>query len=83
MIFMTKSKQRRDYMADRIRESLSNRDGDAGATGAAGNAPVSAPVSAEVPSTAWQRFTYQLPAWGLLLAFAAVPVVVLIILLNR
>jgi hypothetical protein len=74
MLFMIKSKQRRDYIASEIRASLSDPDGDQ-ATAAAD--------SAEIPRTPWQRFTYQLPAWGLLLAFAAVPAVTLIILLNR
>ncbi len=75
MIFMTKSRQRRDHLADRIRSSLSDADNNPRATGN--------PDSPEIPRSRWQRFAYQLPAWALLLGCAAVPAMVLLMLLNR
>jgi hypothetical protein len=75
MIYLARSKQRRDYIADRIRENMdSPREQDG-----------SAASSDDHPETQslWQRFTYQLPAWALLLAFAAVPATAILRMFNR
>lgn len=72
---MTKSRQRRAYIAGRIAESLTRspahpRDETAGA-------------EADRLSDGDRRLTYQLPAWIALAFFVAIPVVILAALLAR
>ena len=76
MIYLARSKHRRDYIAKQVRSSMEERPDEAA---------LSETDSAEtaVPATIWQRFTWQLPAWLLILGFAAVPVGALVYILNR
>lgn len=74
MIYLARSKQRRDCITRQIRDSLSKAD-DAGAAGA--GAP------GEPQATARQRFAYQLPAWLPIIAFAAIPTGALVYMRDR
>ena len=75
MIFMTKSRHRRGYIARRIEETLDGTDPFAGSNNTS--------VDTEARGTARDRFKYQLPAWIALACIVAIPVVILVFLLVR
>ena len=75
MIFMTKSRQRRGYIARRIGETLDGTDPFASDD----------PASTETADrdSARQRFAHRLPAWIALACIAAVPIIILAALVTR
>ena len=75
MIFMTKSRHRRGYIARRIGETLDGTDPFAACENISGNT--------EARNTARDRFKYQLPGWIALACIVAIPVVILVFLLVR
>lgn len=75
MIFMTKSKQRRSYIARRMAENLDRRPAPAGEESAA--------VAADSRPESVRRFAYELPAWIALACIVAIPVAILVFLLAR
>ncbi len=75
MIFMTKSRQRRAYIAGRIAESLTR------SPALPGNETAGAETGSQPKDG--RRLAYQLPAWIALACIVAIPVVILAVLLGR
>ena len=75
MIFMTRSRQRRAYIAGRIAENLTRSPGHPG--------DETAGAEADRRPEDGRRLAYQLPAWIALAFFVAIPVVILAVLLAQ
>ena len=73
--FLTRSRQRRGYIAARIAENLARPPAYPG--------DETAGAEADSQPEARRRLAYQLPAWIALACFVAIPVVILAVLLAR
>ena len=73
--FLTRSKQRRGYIAGRIAEGLARPPAYPGDENAG--------AEADGQPKGGRRLGYQLPAWIALACFVAIPVVILAVLLAR
>lgn len=72
---MTRSKQRRGYIAGRIAENLARSPAHPG--------DEVADAEADSRQEGGRRLAYQMPAWIALACFVAIPVVILAVLLAR
>ena len=72
---LTRSKQRRGYIAGRIAENLARSPAYPGDEAAG--------AEADSQPEGGRRLVYQLPAWIALACFVAIPVVILAVLLAR